>query len=162
MSQRRHIVRPIPRRLLLKGAGAAIALPFLDIMHVGKAQAQTTASRFLAFFCPCGTEPGRWEPTATSAITEADLTECLVDMTGFEAEQEWPASGPVFSDITWVTNVNHEAICGKTFTTLRWRCARTMPEALHPKFPPKQPRPILGGTHPKRHAVSQHHWQRNT
>jgi Protein of unknown function (DUF1552) len=111
MSQRRLIVRPISRRTLLRGAGVLMGLPFLEAMR-GRALAQaTTPQRFLAFFCPCGTEPTRWEPAATDAITEADLTECLVDMAGFEAEQEWPASGPVFSDITWVTNVNHEAVC---------------------------------------------------
>lgn len=112
MTTRRMIVRPVSRRLLLKGAGVALGLPFLDAMHVGRAQAQAAAAqRFLAFFCPCGTEPGRWEPKATETMTESSLTECLVDMKGFEAEQEWPASGPVFSDITWITNVNHEAIC---------------------------------------------------
>jgi hypothetical protein len=135
MSQRRHIVRPIPRRLLLKGAGVALALPFLDIMHSGRAQAQTAASRFLAFFCPCGTEPGRWEPQVTSAITEADLTECLVDMAGFEAEQEWPASGPVFSDITWVTNVNHEAICKDIHNPSMALCAHNA-KGASPEVPP--------------------------
>jgi hypothetical protein len=113
MTPRRMIVRPLSRRLLLKGAGVALGLPFLDAMRLRSANAQSaeSAKRFLAFFCPCGTEPGRWEPKPTEAMTEADLTECLVDMKGFEAEQEWPACGPVFSDITWVTNVNHEAIC---------------------------------------------------
>jgi len=106
------IVRPISRRLLLKGAGVALGLPFLEAMQVGKARAQAApAQRFLAFFCPCGTEPGRWEPRATEAMTESSLTECFVDMKGFEAEQEWSAVGLVFSDITWITNVNHEAIC---------------------------------------------------
>lgn len=112
MSQRRMIVRPVSRRTLLRGAGVLMGLPFLEAMRGRNAHAQSEVpQRFLAFFCPCGTEPNRWEPKVTDAITEADLTECLVDFKGFEAEQEWPASGPVFSDITWVTNVNHEAVC---------------------------------------------------
>lgn len=135
MSQRRHIVRPIPRRLLLKGAGVAIALPFLDVMQTRRAQAQSTASRFLAFFCPCGTEPGRWEPKVTNALTQADLTECLVDMAGFEAEQEWPAAGPVFSDITWVTNVDHEAICKDIHNPSMALCAHNA-QGASPEVPP--------------------------
>jgi Protein of unknown function (DUF1552) len=112
MSIRKLIVRPVSRRTLLKGAGVALGLPFLEAMRPRSLAAQTVVpQRFLAFFCPCGTEPSRWEPSPTDAITEADLTECLVDLAGFEAEQEWPASGPVFSDITWVTNVDHEAVC---------------------------------------------------
>ncbi len=112
MSIRRMIVRPISRRTLLRGAGVTLALPFLEAMRPRTVSAQTTGpQRFLAFFCPCGTEPSRWEPAVTDAISESDLTECLVDMAGFDAEIEWPASGPVFSDITWVTNVDHQAIC---------------------------------------------------
>jgi hypothetical protein len=89
-----------------------MGLPFLEAMHGKGAHAQTeNPQRFLAFFCPCGTEPTRWEPAATDAITQADLTECLVDLAGFEAEQEWPAVESVFSDITWITNVDHEAVC---------------------------------------------------
>jgi hypothetical protein len=136
MNQRRHIVRPIPRRLLLKGAGVALALPYLDVMHPRKARAQTSASRFLAFFCPCGTEPGRWEPQITNAMTEDALTECLVDMAGFEAEQEWPACGPVFSDITWVTNVNHEAICKDIHNPSMALCAHNA-EGASPEVPPQ-------------------------
>lgn len=112
MTMRRLIVRPISRRTLLRGAGVALGLPFLEAMRSKTLSAQSESpQRFLAFFCPCGTEPTRWEPAPTEQVTEANLTECLVDMAGFEAEQEWPASGPVFSDITWVTGVDHEAVC---------------------------------------------------
>lgn len=137
MNTRRMIVRPIPRRLLLKGAGVALGLPFLEAMQVGPARAQAAAAkRFLAFFCPCGTEPGRWEPKATEAITEDSLTECLVDMKGFEAEQEWPAVGPVFSDITWVTNVNHEAICRDIHNPSMALCAHNA-NGASPEVPPQ-------------------------
>jgi hypothetical protein len=138
MTNRRFIVRPIPRRLLLKGAGVAMGLPFLEAMSVGPAQAQATntAKRFLAFFCPCGTEPRRWEPQVTDKMTESSLTECLVDMKGFEAEQEWPACGPVFSDITWVTNVNHEAICRDIHNPAMALCAHNA-GGKSPEVPPQ-------------------------
>jgi Protein of unknown function (DUF1552) len=137
MTTRRMIVRPVSRRLLLKGAGVALGLPFLDAMHIGPARAQAAAAqRFLAFFCPCGTEPGRWEPQATEAMTESSLTECLVDMKGFEAEQEWPASGPVFSDITWITNVNHEAICRDIHNPAMALCAHNA-NGKSPEVPPE-------------------------
>lgn len=137
MTTRRMIVRPVSRRLLLKGAGVALGLPFLDAMRIGPARAQAApAQRFLAFFCPCGTEPGRWEPATTEAMTESSLTECLVDMKGFEAEQEWPASGPVFSDITWVTNVNHEAICRDIHNPSMALCAHNA-NGASPEVPPQ-------------------------
>jgi hypothetical protein len=106
------IVRPVSRRTLLRGAGVALGLPFLEIMRTPLVNAQSSSvQRFLAFFCPCGTEPTRWEMAPTDAVSEAGLSECLVDMAGFDAEQEWPASGPVYSDITWITNVDHQAVC---------------------------------------------------
>ncbi len=112
MTRRNMIVRPISRRTLLRGAGVALGLPFLEVMRTPLVNAQSAnIQRFFAFFCPCGTEPTRWEMAPTDAVTEADLSECLVDMAGFEAEQEWPASGPVHSDITWINNVDHEAVC---------------------------------------------------
>src|SRR5690606_38837636 len=112
MNMRKMIVRPVSRRSLLRGAGVALALPFLESMRTKTLSAQVESPmRFLAFFCPCGTEPARWEMAPTDAVTEAGLSECLGDMAGFDAEHEWAASGPVFSDITWITNVDHEQIC---------------------------------------------------
>ena len=137
MRPRRMIVRPISRRTLLRGAGVALALPFLDAMRSRSVSAQTQSpQRFLAFFCPCGTEPGRWEPAPTDSITEAGLTECLVDMAGFEAEQEWPACGPVYSDITWVTNVDHEAICADIHNPSMALCAHHA-RGASPEVPPQ-------------------------
>jgi Protein of unknown function (DUF1552) len=137
MTMQRMIVRPISRRALLRGAGVALGLPFLEAMRTRSLRAQTLSpQRFLAFFCPCGTEPTRWEPKVTDAITQADLTECLVDMAGFEAEQEWPAVGPVFSDITWITNVNHEAICADIHNPSMALCAHNA-NGASPEVPPQ-------------------------
>jgi hypothetical protein len=56
----------IPRRTILKGAGAALALPFLESMvPAATAMAQTAAEpkpRFVGLFVPHGAAPGYWVP----------------------------------------------------------------------------------------------------
>src|SRR5882762_4312119 len=56
----------IPRRTVLKGAGVALALPFLEAMvPAATALAQTAAnpkSRFVGCFIPHGMAPGYWVP----------------------------------------------------------------------------------------------------
>src|SRR6478672_3800608 len=56
----------IPRRTVLKGAGAALALPFLEAMvPAATALAQTAANpkpRFVGCFVPHGMAPGYWVP----------------------------------------------------------------------------------------------------
>src|SRR5947207_12116361 len=56
----------IPRRTVLRGAGAALALPFLEAMvPAATALAQTAASpkpRFVGCFVPHGMAPGYWIP----------------------------------------------------------------------------------------------------
>lgn len=56
----------IPRRTVLRGAGAALALPLLDAMiPAATALAQTAAapkSRFVGCFVPHGMAPGYWVP----------------------------------------------------------------------------------------------------
>jgi hypothetical protein len=58
--------RHISRRTVLKGAGAALALPLLDAMvPAATALAQTAASpkpRFVGCFVPHGAAPGYWVP----------------------------------------------------------------------------------------------------
>ena len=57
----------IPRRTVLRGAGAALALPLLEAMvPAATALAQTAASpkpRFVGCFVPHGMAPGYWVPT---------------------------------------------------------------------------------------------------
>lgn len=58
----------LSRRTLLRGAGASLALPWLDAMLPGVANAQATPPRrFLAFYVPCGIRMGRWTPAATGS-----------------------------------------------------------------------------------------------
>lgn len=59
----------LPRRTFLRGAGATLALPFLESMvpalgSVARAQAMTP-TRFLGIFIPHGAAPGYWVPDST-------------------------------------------------------------------------------------------------
>jgi Protein of unknown function (DUF1552) len=61
----------IPRRTVLRGAGAALALPFLEAMvPAATALAQTEATpkqRFVGLFVPHGMAPGYWVPNKEGA-----------------------------------------------------------------------------------------------
>jgi hypothetical protein len=104
------IIRPLPRRTLLRGAGAALALPLLDAMMPRRASAQLAAKqRFFALFYPNGTDPGRWEPPA-GPLNAASLPPCLVDLNGFDAEGIWPAGDAILSDLTVVTGTDHSGV----------------------------------------------------
>jgi hypothetical protein len=62
----------IPRRTILRSAGAALALPFLDAMvPAATALAQTAANpkpRFVGLFVPHGMAPGYWVPESEGAL----------------------------------------------------------------------------------------------
>jgi hypothetical protein len=62
----------IPRRTILRGAGAALGLPFLEAMvPASTALAQTAASpkpRFVGLFVPHGGAPGYWVPDTVGAL----------------------------------------------------------------------------------------------
>ena len=66
--------KSISRRTILRGAGAAVALPFLEAMVPGfTPTAQTAANplkRFGAIFVPLGERPGYWTPKKTGADFE--------------------------------------------------------------------------------------------
>ena len=70
--------RHIPRRTILKGAGAALALPLLEAMVPARTLlAQTVASpkpRFVGIFFPHGMGPGHWVPKNVGALTELPYT----------------------------------------------------------------------------------------
>ena len=63
----------LPRRTVLRGIGATLALPFLDAMVPAlTASAQTAANpprRFGAVFVPLGERPGFWTPATVGSIT---------------------------------------------------------------------------------------------
>ncbi|HYQ43517.1 MAG TPA: DUF1552 domain-containing protein [Polyangiaceae bacterium] len=101
----------LPRRTLLRGAGACLALPLLEIMSTERAAAQSApVRRFVAFFYPNGTDPRKWNPAA-GALTAMNLPECLRDLGGFAAEGIWPAGDATFQDVTAVTGIDHSGVC---------------------------------------------------
>lgn len=105
------VPRTLSRRTLLRGAGVVVALPFLEAMRPRRASAQdVVAQRFVVWFMPNGTDPGRFFPEV-GALSANTLTECLQDWNGFEAEGEWEASGPVFQDMTIVRDLDHQQVC---------------------------------------------------
>lgn len=104
------MIRPLSRRTILRGTGALMALPFLEIMAPRRAIAQAaTTQRFFGFFYPNGTDPGQFEPPA-GPLVASSLPACLVDLDGFSAERIWPAQGSVVSDVTIVTGTDHSGV----------------------------------------------------
>ena len=62
----------LPRRTFLRGAGAALALPFLESMlpagmRAAKAQSRQNPTRFVGIFVPHGAAPGYWVPETEGA-----------------------------------------------------------------------------------------------
>jgi hypothetical protein len=86
----------ISRRAILKGAGAAMALPFLDAMvPAGVAQSSTAAKppqRFVGLFVPHGMAPGWWVPK-----TEG---------TGFEYPFCWKPLEPFRDQVTIMSGLH--------------------------------------------------------
>src|SRR6185503_10550458 len=66
--------KAIPRRTVLKGAGAALALPFLEAMVPARttlAQSKAAAPpRFVGLFVPHGGAPGYWIPEKVGPLAE--------------------------------------------------------------------------------------------
>jgi hypothetical protein len=55
--------RPIGRRALLRGAGAALALPWLETMALGRGTPEAPV-RFVCLYAPNGMLPAAWRPKA--------------------------------------------------------------------------------------------------
>jgi len=64
--------KALPRRKFLRGAGATIAIPFLDAMVPAMAQSSSIAEpvkRIGYFYIPMGSNPVEWTPTNTGRLT---------------------------------------------------------------------------------------------
>jgi hypothetical protein len=63
--------KKLPRRTFLRGAGATLAVPFLESMLPARgavaAQAKALPTRFVGAFVPHGAAPGYWIPESTQA-----------------------------------------------------------------------------------------------
>ena len=84
----------ISRRTLLRGAGAALALPFLDAMiPAGRAQsAAKPPQRFVGLFVPHGMAPGWWVPTKEGS--------------GFEYPFNWKPLEPYRDQVTIMSGLH--------------------------------------------------------
>jgi hypothetical protein len=104
----------IPRRTILRGAGAALALPFLEAMVPARtALAQTAAnpkSRFVGLFVPHGAAPGYWVPEKVGALQPElpyiwkslePLREKTVILSGLHSRSAEPPPGVTGAD-HWV------------------------------------------------------------
>ena len=67
VNARRH---RLPRRTLLRGTGALLPLPFLNLMEGASKEADTPPLRFMTLFKPNGVHPPSWN---ISAGTETDF-----------------------------------------------------------------------------------------
>jgi hypothetical protein len=101
----------LPRRTILRGAGVALALPFLEAMRPSHASAQAVdRKKFFGFFIPNGTDPPQWNPPV-GPLNESTLSPAMQDMKGFAEELIWPAGNAYYNDITSVIHVNHDLVC---------------------------------------------------
>src|SRR5262249_29993390 len=57
--------KALSRRTLIRGIGAAVALPWLDSMTPAHAEVAPPLRRFGAVFVPLGERPGYWTPKTT-------------------------------------------------------------------------------------------------
>jgi hypothetical protein len=76
--------KPLPRRTILRGLGASMALPLLDAMRppfARAAQAARPAHRFLAFYVPNGMAMQYWSPM--EAGTAFELSPILEPLTPY-------------------------------------------------------------------------------
>src|SRR3954463_13917744 len=79
---------PISRRTMLRGAGASLALPWLEAMSAAKTT-QELPVRMAALYMPNGVHPGQWTPTGQGRSFElspslqplADLKDELLVLT---------------------------------------------------------------------------------
>lgn len=125
---------PLSRRTMLRGAGVALAMPMLEAMLPTHASAQQTPQRFIGFFYPNGTDPGRWQPP-TGRLTESSLSSCLKDLAGFSAEGIWPSCAPLFNDVTVVNGLNHEGLNTDIHTPCMALQAHTRNSSIAPLAP---------------------------
>jgi hypothetical protein len=105
----------LPRRTVLRGLGAALALPFLDAMVPAFAPraraAGKTAHRFLAFYVPNGMAMEHWTPTGEGSAFElspvleplAPFRDQMLVLSGLKANWNYIHAGASGSFLTGTT-----------------------------------------------------------
>ena len=104
-------MKSVSRRTMMRGAGAAVALPFLESMVPAfTATAKTAAQpqrRFGVVFVPHGERPGSWVPAETS--TGLELSPILKPLESFKDSMTvvtnlcGPRDGHAVSVAAWLT-----------------------------------------------------------
>src|SRR5947199_2200831 len=100
--------KSLPRRTVLKGAGAALALPFLEAMLPVARGAAKPVSRFQAFYVPNGMAMEYWRPKGEGAAFE--LSPILEPLAPFRNQML------VLSGIKASWNYIHAGACGSFLT----------------------------------------------
>ena len=107
--------KPLPRRTVLRGLGATLALPFLDAMlpafTLRATAAATQAHRFLAFYVPNGMAMEHWTPRGEGRAFElspileplAPYRDQLLVLSGIKANWNYIHAGASGSFLTGTT-----------------------------------------------------------
>src|SRR6185436_19143521 len=136
--------KALSRRTILRGAGAALALPVLEAMVpvFGARAAGAPMRRFAAIFVPLGERPGFWEPAQSGAIPKRTLAEnvhagvtvdqVIADQIG----QDTPMRSLELAteDFTgWIGGCDPSYSCAY-MNTISWKNATTpMPMEINPR-----------------------------
>jgi hypothetical protein len=136
----------IPRRMVLRGAGAALALPFLEAMVPARtALAQTAASpkpRFVGLFVPHGGAPGYWVPEKVGPLGDElpfnykplePLKDRLVIFSGLHSRSAEPPPGVTGAD-HWVAAAFMCAEKPKKTAGADVRCGTTIDQIIAQKI----------------------------
>jgi len=102
------LTKPLPRRTVLKGIGASMALPFLDAMLPPLRAAVKPAQRFQAFYTPNGMAMEYWTPKGDG--TALDLAPIMEPLAGYKDQML------VFSGIKASWNYIHAGASGSFLT----------------------------------------------
>jgi hypothetical protein len=109
------LTKRLPRRTVLRGLGATVALPFLDAMHPTfstRARAATTAPhRFQAFYVPNGMAMEHWTPKGEGTNFElspilaplAEFKDQMIVLSGLNASWNYIHAGASGSFLTGTT-----------------------------------------------------------
>ena len=93
----------LPRRAFLRGAGAGIALPFLDAMvpAMASAPAAPPPRRFAIVYAPNGAIMDKWTPPTEGALGDLppilaplqSVKDQLLVISGLESKEAWGIAG---------------------------------------------------------------------
>ncbi|MEM1086022.1 MAG: DUF1552 domain-containing protein [Verrucomicrobiota bacterium] len=117
------------RRRVLRGMGATMALPFLEVMRPMGAHAQTAAGgdpvRMACLFMPNGVRPDRWTPKGTGTRFELSpilspleaVKENLLVISGLSNPPSMKGDGHYFKSASWLTCTTIESTTGSNISS---------------------------------------------